>query len=95
MAKITSDILGPWRIIEIEGRVPKDDNSEAQAFNQFDANGVGEFAFGFVEGSIDYRLLEREGKTGVEWTWDGTEETDDVSGRGWAMLHHDRLPELE
>jgi len=62
-----------------------------RAFIGFDADGSGEFAFGFVQGFIDHRLLERNGKPGVEWTWEGNEEMDDVSGRGWAVLHHDRL----
>jgi hypothetical protein len=91
MAKILPDILGRWRIIEMEGCDPNDANREVRAFIQFDRDGGGEFEFGLVHGFIDHRLLERERKPGVEWTWEGNDEMDGVSGRGWAVLHHDRL----
>ena len=82
------DILGRWRITDLEGG--DDGESDFQPFIQFRPNGSGEFAFGLVEGFIDHRLLEREGRPAVEWTWHGTDEMDDVSGRGWAVLHQDR-----
>jgi hypothetical protein len=32
---------------------------------------------------------ERDGRTGVEFSWDGDDEGDQVSGRGWAVLVDD------
>jgi hypothetical protein len=90
MPKAVSDILGRWRIIEMEGREPNDGESEVQPFIQFTPDGSGEFSFGCVQGFVDHRLLERDRKPGVEWTWHGNDEMDDASGRGWAVLDEDR-----
>jgi len=35
------------------------------------------------------RPVERDGRIGVEFSWDGTDEGDQVSGRGWASLVDD------
>jgi hypothetical protein len=47
---------------------------------------AGEFAFGAVTGEMDCRVSEREGAPIVEWSWIGSDEGDEVSGRGWARL---------
>ncbi len=60
-------------------------------FIVFGSNRSGEFAFGHVQGFIDHRLLKRDGKPGVEWTWHGDDEMDEAHGRGWAVLHDDRM----
>jgi repressor LexA len=90
MAEILPNILGRWRLTRMEGCDPNDNESEVQAFIHFDPHGSGEFAFGLVQGFIDHRLVERDGKPSVEWTWHGNDEMDEVSGRGWAVLHKDR-----
>jgi hypothetical protein len=89
MAENVSDILGRWRMIEIEGSDPNDGEIEVQPFIQFDRDGSGEFAFGCVQGFVDHRVQERDGKPGIEWTWHGNDEMDEVSGRGWAVLYGD------
>jgi hypothetical protein len=35
------------------------------------------------------RTTERDGRTAVEFSWDGDDEGDPVSGRGWAALVDD------
>jgi len=89
MAEMLSEILGRWRIIEMESGNAGEDVSDFQPFIEFDLDGSGELQFGFVQGFIDHRLLERESRQGVEWTWEGTEKIGDVSGRGWAVLQKD------
>jgi hypothetical protein len=42
-----------------------------------------------VRGWLDCRPVERDGRVGVEFTWDGVDEGDQVSGRGWASLVDD------
>ena len=32
---------------------------------------------------------DRDGRPGVEFSWQGSDEGDDVSGRGWAALNPD------
>ena len=49
------------------------------------------FQFGYVEGQIDYRLGERDGKSAIEFTWDGNDEMDPAQGRGWLVLEGDEL----
>jgi hypothetical protein len=89
LAKKRSDILGRWRItgMEVWGRDYID--AEVKAYVRFDPIGFGEFQFAYVTGSIDYRLVEREGRRAVEWSWVGNEEMNEVSGRGWAVLDED------
>jgi PAS domain-containing protein len=65
------------------------------AFIEFDEDGRGEFAFVAVRGLIDYRAVERNGRSGVEFTWEGVDEEDPVSGRGWATLVDEALVEGE
>jgi hypothetical protein len=56
------------------------------AFIEFDEDGAGEFGFIAVRGQVDYRAVDRDGRAGVEFTWEGDDEGDPVSGRGWATL---------
>jgi hypothetical protein len=51
------------------------------------------FGFIAVQGQIDYRPVERDGRPGVEFTWEGADEGDPVSGRGWATLVDDQIVE--
>ena len=46
----------------------------------------GRFQFIAVHGVIDGRHVERDGRPAVEFTWDGSDEGDRVSGRGWVQL---------
>ena len=32
------------------------------------------------------REVERDGRPGVEFSWEGNDESDPASGRGWAVL---------
>jgi hypothetical protein len=46
-----------------------------------------------VRGWLDCRPAVRDGRTGVEFTWEGADEGDQVSGRGWAVLTGDNTIE--
>jgi hypothetical protein len=59
------------------------------AFIEIARDGRGRFQFIAVSGVIDGRHVEREGRPAVEFTWDGSDEGDRVSGRGWVQLHPD------
>lgn len=54
------------------------------AYVEFREDQTGSFRFRAVEGWLDYRPAEIEGRHGVEFTFEGTDEGDPVSGRGWA-----------
>lgn len=64
---------------------------EVPAFIRFEKDGSGEFQFGLVSGSLDGRFLDRSGKPSVEFSWEGQDELDPVSGRGSATLEGDNL----
>ena len=88
--KARSPILDRWRITEMELWAQEDCDMEVPAFIEFRPDGMGEFQFILVRGWIDYRLVERDGKPAVEWSWDGADEMDPCSGRGWAVLEAPR-----
>jgi hypothetical protein len=52
---------------------------------------MGKFHFGYVQGIMDYREGQRDGKPCVEWSWEGNDESSQCSGRGWAVLEGDTL----
>jgi hypothetical protein len=55
-------------------------------FIEFRAGGTGQFGFIAVQGWLDCRPAARDGRPGVEFSWEGVDEGDQVSGRGWAVL---------
>ena len=57
--------------------------------HRVDEDGLGELGFIAVAGELDCRVADRDGRPGVEFSWQGSDEGDDVSGRGWAALNPD------
>jgi hypothetical protein len=58
-------------------------------FIEFAGDGTGQFGFIAVRGWMDCRSTERDGRTGVEFSWDGEDDGDQISGRGWAAVVDD------
>ena len=56
---------------------------------EFDEDGLGELGFIAVTGELDCRDANRDGRPGVEFSWQGSDEGDDTGGRGWAALNPD------
>jgi len=54
-------------------------------FVEFRDDQTGLFRFIAVEGWLDYRPAQIDGRPGVEFTFEGTDDGDPVSGRGWAV----------
>lgn len=81
-------LTGRWRIVEMELWDGEDLDLVAPAFIEFRPDGTGSFGFLVVSGSMDWR---KEGidRSRVEFSWDGSDEGDPVSGRGWAALKDD------
>lgn len=59
------------------------------AFIEIRNNHEGSFRFIAVEGWMDIRVADRDGCTGIEFSWAGNDESDPASGRGWATLAPD------
>ena len=66
-------------------------DEDVRGYFEFDKRGSGDFQFAYVQGQIDYRLGQRDGKPAVEFSWDGNAEMDAAQGRGWLMLDGDEL----
>jgi len=82
-------VLGRWRIVEAELWDRQALDLVAPAFIQFDKNGMGRFGFIAVEGWMDCRHEERDGRPAVEFSWEGSDDCDHASGRGWAAVEED------
>jgi hypothetical protein len=56
---------------------------------QFGTDPTGHFRFIAVEGWMDCQSGRHDGRPCVEFTWEGNDESDPASGRGWAALEED------
>lgn len=77
---------GTWRIVEMEAWDVDAVDLMGPAFIEFGSRDDGRFRFIAVAGWMDCRYAERDGRPLVEFTWDGHDEDDPASGRGWAVL---------
>jgi hypothetical protein len=83
-------IAGRWRITEAEPWDCDALNLVAPAFIAFAEDGSsGSFGFIAVQGEMDCHEVERDGRPGMEFSWEGNDECDPASGRGWAVLEMD------
>lgn len=82
-------IAGKWRIVEMDLWDREAIDLLGPAFIEFSVDGEGSFRFIAVEGYLDCRQAEHGEGAGVEFTWEGFDEGDRVSGRGWARVETD------
>lgn len=82
-------MAGSWRIVEMDLWDRDVIDFLGPAFLELSDDGTGRFRFIAVEGYLDCRNAERGGHLRVEFTWEGEDEGDRVSGRGWAQLETD------
>lgn len=79
-------LIGTWRIVEMDLWDLKAIDLVGPGFIEFAEDRTGRFGFIAVEGWMDCRHGERDGHPSVEFTWEGDDDGDHVSGRGWATL---------
>ncbi len=79
---------GRWRITEMDLWDQEAIDLVGPAFIELKGGG-GRFRFIAVDGWMDCRHSQRNGRPYVEFTWDGNDECDPASGRGWAKLEKD------
>ncbi|THJ74550.1 hypothetical protein [Candidatus Frankia alpina] len=82
-------LTGRWRIVEMDLSDQEAIDLVEPGFIEFAGDGTGEFGFIAVRGWMDWRSTERDGRPLVEFSWDGDDEGDEASGRGWAALGED------
>lgn len=80
---------GRWRIVEMELWDKDAIDLLGPGFIEIRDDDQGSFRFIAVEATIDIRDVERDGRVGIEFSWEGSNEFDPASGRGWATLSPD------
>jgi hypothetical protein len=81
--------LGHWRITTMELWAMDAIELLGRGVFAFEDEAFGEFRFIAVRGWMDCRFAERDGKPFVEFSWQGKDEMDDASGRGWGVIEDD------
>jgi hypothetical protein len=84
-----SGFVGRWRLASMDLWDTEAVDLVEPGFIEFDRDGGGQFGFVAVQGLMDCRESIHEGSARIEFTWDGSDEGDQVSGRGWAVLADD------
>jgi hypothetical protein len=82
-------IAGRWRITEMELWDQEAMDLVEPAFIEFGEDETGNFGFIAVRGWMDCRDAPRDGRPGVEFSWEGNDDCDPACGRGWAALKAD------
>lgn len=91
MAARKSKFEGRWRIVEMEMWDLEDLDLVTPAHITLERDGLGRLEFIAISADVDYRTAERDGKAAVEFSWEGEEEFERCSGRGWAFLESNEL----
>ena len=84
-------VVGKWRIVEADLWDRDYLDLMEPAYIAFDDNGYGEFVFGCVNGGLDCEYSHRV----IFFTWEGSDEMDEVSGDGSADLEDDGSLDIE
>jgi hypothetical protein len=82
-------LMGRWRIVEMDMGDRDAIDLLEPSFIEFAGEGTGQFGFIALRGWMHCRSTEREGRTSVEFSPDGVDEGERVSGRGWAAVVDD------
>jgi hypothetical protein len=84
-----SAFVGKWRIVEMEQWDQDYVDMEEPGHVTFKKGGSGGFHFGCVDATLDWRYdasIDR-----VDFTFEGSDEGDQVNGRGWAKIEGKQL----
>ena len=91
MGKRKNPYLGKWRIIEMEMWDQDYIDLVTEGHFTFGKDGIGNFEFGAVVAETDYSIEEFGNTERVEFSFEGHDEYDPVSGRGWVIIENDTL----
>lgn len=81
-------VEGKWRITAMDLWDREAIDLLGPAFIEFKGQG-GQFRFIAVDGWMDCRHGQRNGRPSIDFTWEGNDECDPASGRGWVKLQKD------
>lgn len=89
MGEREKGVTGVWRVTEMDAWDQEAFDLVGPAFFDFEDGRSGRFRFIAVEGWMDCRPGERAGRARVTFSFDGNDECDPASGRGWAEVAAD------
>ncbi len=94
-SELKRQFVGKWRIIKMSEWDREYCDMEVKAYILIEGGGSGEFQFGLVSGSIcgDFKKIHEECL--FDFTWEGNEEYDAVSGDGWMEIRGNGTAEGE
>lgn len=81
---------GRWRIVWMSGWDQDYVDLDVPGHITFGAGRSGSFQFGAVQAQMDLRLDTRQSRR-IEFTWQGFDEGDEITGRGHAEVVGDEL----
>ncbi len=84
MKETENPFSGRWRITDMEMWGADARDLMGPAFIEFGPKGMGSMQFVALQADLDYRLTERDRLPMVEFSWEGDDDGDRTSGRGWA-----------
>lgn len=85
--KQENPFIGTWRIVWMKEWDQDYVDMEVQGHFTFNEKRLGNFQFGLIQGELDWRVQDAR----LEFTWDGCDEGDQISGRGWAEIKQGEL----
>jgi hypothetical protein len=83
--------IGEWCLVEMALWDRADLDLLGPAYLTLDRRGQGTMRFLAIEAGVDYRPAVRDGQPAIEFSFEGNDEGDRISGRGWAELTSDTL----
>ncbi len=84
--KVPVPYIGKWRIVEMDQWDQEFVDLVIPGHVTIRKDGKGSFQFGAVEGEMDCHVQRTDAHEQIEFTWDGFDEGDEVSGRGWVRV---------
>ncbi|HII17394.1 TPA: hypothetical protein HA361_05770 [Candidatus Woesearchaeota archaeon] len=76
-------LIGTWNIVKMSEWDSEYCNMEVQAYILIQRNGHGEFQFGSVTGDMWGEFKRSAKECTFDFTFEGSDEGDDISGDGW------------
>jgi hypothetical protein len=89
--KTTNKFLGKWRLLEMEQWDKDFIDLVGEGHITFEKKDSGQLQFGAVECDLDCRIEKTGDQERIEFSFVGSDEGDEVSGRGWAVIADDQL----
>ena len=85
------DYVGTWKITEMDQWDMDYIDMDSPGCVVIDKNGQGGIHFGAVEVGIDCRLEPSREGVRLGFSFEGNDEYDPVSGRGWALVDGEEM----